>query len=267
MRILFVIALLGSMVQRSMAGCENSTMMIRSNSGEPIKVYIDGGTGDNPATPIVTVTELTPGSHTLKVVAVTTDENGQTQRQIIFGGDIQVRSSMYLDAKVEPHKGVSVHETRQACGDQPTDGVATDDNNNNAPAPPPAPAPPANTEQSPPSAATTQPPAAPAAPKFNNTNLPPHLSDADFEAMKNTIAATQYEIKKMDTLKILSKGKRFAASQVSDLMGLFAFESDKLDVAKLLYDRTVDKSSYHLLAADFLFDTNKQAFKKFLARK
>ena len=58
---------------------------------------------------------------------------------------------------------------------------------------------------------------------------------------------------------------QLSTDQVSQLMGLFSFESNKLEVAKMLYDHTVDKQNYSSLSANFNFDSNKEAFKKFLA--
>jgi hypothetical protein len=71
----------------------------------------------------------------------------------------------------------------------------------------------------------------------------------------------------MDTLKATIGTSQFSANQVSQVMGLFSFESNKLDVAKLMYDHTVDKQDYPALAMNFNFDARKEEFQKFLKSK
>lgn len=247
----------------AVAGCENSTLAVHSITGAPIKVYVDGTTGRNPATPGVTVNGLTPGRHLLKVVKVYTDDYGERMRHTIYTGYINVRPSRYMDAWVEEGKGLSVHETKEPCDGEyshsnpPRDRGRYDDDDE------------APRSQSPSgnNGYQSSPPATTYAAPASTGNLPAHISDDDFEQLKNTISATKYESKKMDTLKALVGSNRFATSQVSVLMNLFAFESNKLDVAKLLYDRTVDKQNYGRLASNFNFDARKEDFKKFMAGK
>jgi hypothetical protein len=247
----------------AVAGCENSTLVIHATSGVSIKVYVDGSTGRNPATPGVTVNGITPGRHLLKVVSVYTDDYGYTSRRTIYTGYINVRPSRYMDAWVEEGKGVSIHETKEPCGgeyqqrEQPRDNSRYD-NDDEAPR---------SQSSSGNNGYQSSPPTTTYAAPVNTGNLPAHISDDDFEQLKNTIVNTKYETKKMDTLKVLVGQNLFATSQVGILMNLFTFESNKLDVAKLLYTKTVDKQNYGRLASNFNFDARKEDFKKFMAGK
>ncbi len=245
----------------TMANCENSTLVIHTNSGLPVKVYVDGMTGRNAPTQAVTVNGITPGRHQLKVVAVYTDDYGYTKRRTIFTGSINVNPSRYMDAWVEEGKGVSIHETKEPC-----DGEYQKRNEPNVNYD-------SEGDQYPQSNVRPNNNSQPSSVQGGNDyrpaagNLPAHISDDDFEQMKNTIANTQYETKKMDTLKVLIGSNLFATSQVSVLMNLFAFESNKLDVAKILYSSTVDKKNYSRLASNFNFDARKEDFRKFMAGK
>ena len=73
MRVLMTLVALLCLSLSALASCENSTLVIHTNTGLPVKVYVDGMTGRNPATAGVTVDGVTPGRHLLKVVAVSTD--------------------------------------------------------------------------------------------------------------------------------------------------------------------------------------------------
>ena len=259
MRALMILTVMLGLSAYAVAGCENSTLVIRTQTGKPVKVYVDGMTGRNRPTTSVTVNGLTPGRHQLKVVAVYTDYYGYTKRRTIYTGMINVRPSMYMDALVEEGRGVSIHETKQACNDQYDQGYQQNNNgygNNTAPS-----------YSAPQQDNTQQGNTTYQSPQPANSNVPAHISDDDFEQLKSTVSATQYETQKMDTLKVLIGANQFTTSQVSALMGLFAFESNKLDVAKLLYDRTVDKQNYGRLASNFNFDARKEDFKKFMAGK
>jgi hypothetical protein len=245
------------------AGCENSTMSVHTSRQTPIKVYVDGSTGTNPATQTVIVTGISPGRHQLKVVEVYTHENGYKERHTVYTGTINVHPSIYMTARVDEGRGVSMHEDHMDCqgnvqgqgGTQPNSGEYKSPDGNAT----------MNESQMPDIRGNAQ-RAAPqnGTPAQNGTAA---ISDADFDQMKNAIAAQKYESKKMDTLKTLVGGHNFNTMQVSDLMGLFAFESNKLDVAKMLYAYTVDIQNYKRLESNFNFDARKQEFEKFLVGK
>jgi len=250
------------------AECDNSVLVVHNTGNLPIKVYVDGSTGTNAPTADVTVNGIPPGQHLLKVVAVYTDELGAAKRRIIYNGNINFRGSRYMDAWIEPNKGVSIHETQEPCDGQIPEGseppfnpnapkVAQDNTT-------------AGNAQQPDNNSGNQP--APAqggndASANIHLNLPPHISDDDFAHIRNALIATKYETKKLDTLKVLVANDQFATTQVSELMSMFSFESNKLEVAKLLYDKTVDKQNYSQLAVYFNFDSSKQDFNKFMEGK
>ncbi|MBS1594904.1 MAG: DUF4476 domain-containing protein [Bacteroidetes bacterium] len=229
------------------AGCENSTMEVHTSLRRPIKVYVDGHTGSNPPTVGVIINNIPPGMHKIQVVEVHTNRYGEQTHTTVYNGNIDVKPSVYMDARVDEYRGISIHDTHVTCDQQalePT-GNATVDNRQN----------PALQNES----VTAPAPVAPA--------IPAHMSDADFKKLVTTITATKYETKKLDTLKATSTDLQLATDQVRQLMNLFSFESNKLEVAKLLYDHTVDKENYSKLAAGFNFQANKDAFEKFLSGK
>lgn len=229
---------------RAAAGCENSTMEVHTSLHRPIKVYVDGHTGSNPPTVGVVVNNIPPGMHRIQVVEVRTNRYGEQTHTTVYNGNIDVRPSVYMDARVDEYRGISIHDTHVPCDQAGT-------------------APQANGTMDNTSASSSQPvQAAPPAPA-----IPDHMSDADFKKLVATITASKYETKKLDTLNASITGAALATDQVRQLMNLFSFESNKLTVAKLLYDHTVDQQNYSKLAAGFNFQANKDAFEKFLSGK
>ena len=240
MRPLFLLILASAFSVLAFAGCP-STLQIHTDLHRPIKVYVDGTTGNNPPTVGVTVNGITPGEHHLKVVEVYTDRYGERVRKTVYSGNINVRPSVHIDARVDEGQGIAVHNTPVPCADgyngPPSDNKAH--SNNGVEDPPVAPTPVADA-------------------------LPPYMSDADFQTLVNTIIAAKYEVKKMDTLKAFIGTSHVSTDQVRQVMALFSFESNKLDVAKLLYDHTVDPKKYASLASSFNFKAQQDEFKKFL---
>ncbi len=227
------------------AGCENSTMEVHTALHRPIKVYVDGHTGSNPPTVDVVVNNIPPGMHRIQVVEVRTNRYGEQTHTTVYNGNIDVRPSVYMDARVDEYRGISIHDTHVPCDQTGS-------------TPPPASG--SAGYSSTPSDAPVQ--AAPPVPA-----VPEHMSDGDFKKLVNTITASKYETKKLDTLNASITGAAFATDQVRQVMNLFSFESNKLAVAKLLYDHTVDQQNYSKLASGFNFQANKDAFEKFLSGK
>lgn len=287
MRAIIALAIFIAATLRASAGCETSTLQVHTDLHLPIKVYVDGVTGNNPPTVGVTVTGITPGVHYLKVVEITINRYGDEIRRIVYKGEIDVHPETYMDARVDEGRGIAIHDTHVPCDQQYSYNTAE------APAPrheaeeaiqetppvrnerpvhnePPVRRepqvnnnPPANNNARP----NPSPAPATAATPIRTESLPPHMSKGEFQQLINTIIAAKYEIKKLDTLKTVIGSNQVSTDQVRQLMALFSFESNKLEVAKLLYDHTVDKQNYSALTASFNFDTNKEEFKKFLGAK
>ena len=273
MRSITFLAVMTGLSLYAAAQCDNSVLVVHNMSNLPEKVYVDGSTGENAATPGVTVYGIPPGQHLVKVVAVYTDDYGYTKRRTIFNGNINFRGSRYMDAWVEENKGISIHETPEPCNGELPEGAAPPFNPhapNAAQGNVPVPNDQQQSNAQPNNSGGYEP--APTQQGNNlyrpdNTPLPTHISDDDFDKLNTTIANTQYEVRKMDTLKVLVGNTNFTTDQVGQLMNLFAFESNKLEVAKMLYMFTVDRKNYGRLASNFNFDARKEDFKKFMEGK
>jgi hypothetical protein len=270
MRSLLIIALLIACIIQAKANCENATLVVHATTGRAIKVYIDGSTGTNPPSRGVTVTELSPGRHQLKVVGTFVDTYGEKYRRTIYTGTIEVHPYTYMEATVEEHRGVSVHETRVACGDQPMNQevpgyIDTQSPNGNSTMNESQTTGQSSGNASQQTDQNTQTPAPATDNTATTTNAP--ASDADFAQIKATLNATKFESKKLDTLKSLVYNYYFTTAQVGVLMNMFSFESNKLEVAKYIYPYVVDKQNFGSLAKEFNFDARKEDFRKFMADK
>ena len=85
---------------------------------------------------------------------------------------------------------------------------------------------------------------------------PVPMNPVDFADLKNSIASKSFEDSKMTIAKQVLQNNCLMVSQVKDLMGLFTFETTKLDFAKYAYDFTYDIGNYFKVNDQFTFESS-----------
>jgi Tfp pilus assembly protein FimT len=78
----------------------------------------------------------------------------------------------------------------------------------------------------------------------------------DLASIKRSIESKWFSDEKMTVLQQASENRCFSVSQVKEMMGLFTYETDKLKVAKFLYDFTGDKKNYYQVNDAFSFQSS-----------
>lgn len=95
-------------------------------------------------------------------------------------------------------------------------------------------------------------------------NYSPAMSDIDFSRAKETLRKEWFENKRLTTAKQIIDGNSFTSRQVKELVSLFTFENNKLEIAKYAYGRTVDKENYFVINDAFSFNNSKEALSKYI---
>ena len=93
------------------------------------------------------------------------------------------------------------------------------------------------------------------------------MSAQDFNVLKQRVNAMRFTDEKMILVKEASFRNQFSSSQVVELIKEFSFESDKLEVAKLLYMNTIDKNNFYLVYSEFRFSSTKTELEKYIQEK
>jgi|GEM_PF-4696800 hypothetical protein len=88
-----------------------------------------------------------------------------------------------------------------------------------------------------------------------------------FQQLKETINKTSFESTKENVLNQAKGNFWFTTHQVKEIIGLFSFESTKLEVAKSMYNRTVDKQNYFTVSQHFNFNSSVQDLTQYLAQR
>lgn len=90
------------------------------------------------------------------------------------------------------------------------------------------------------------------------------MEQRDFERLKQSISNARFDSDKMMIAKQVINSNFFGVSQVKEMMRLFNFDSNKLDIAKLAYSKTVDRNNYFTLYDEFSFSSSKQELNRYI---
>lgn len=96
-------------------------------------------------------------------------------------------------------------------------------------------------------------------PNYGYGNYPPvnyGMSAADFSALKNSVNAQSFDSSKLTIAKQGIASNNLTAAQVKELLGLFTFESSKLEIAKAAYGKTIDRNNYYQVNDAFTFSSS-----------
>jgi hypothetical protein len=83
------------------------------------------------------------------------------------------------------------------------------------------------------------------------------INNNEFDRVLWAISKENFETNKMTSAEQIINANYFTTAQLKQLLGLFNFESNKLQLAKLGYDKVVDQSNYNTLSDLFSFNSSK----------
>ena len=90
------------------------------------------------------------------------------------------------------------------------------------------------------------------------------ISNNDFTAAKETLRKEWMENSRMTLAKQIIDRNYFTSQQVKEMLLLFTFENNRLDIAKYAYSKTVDKSNYFVVNDAFTFNSNKDELARYI---
>jgi len=252
MRFLFVWVL--CMVLAGEGVMAQSQIRVTLSDRSRITVAVDGRYFNRRGTAI-TVGDLPPGRHSLKIYSVQYDRWGSPYERVIFQGRVTTEYRMITNVVYNPYTrmarvrqmsedfmvGASADDERAAY----QDGV---DEETSMPTSP--------------SSASAQPAGAVASPAPMGS-----LSFDKQEALKKKCDAEKTDTKKLTTVKSGLAGETVSTTQIMEMMDWFLFESTRLEFAKWAYSIALDKQSYRDLSSRFETPANKQEFDAFVKRQ
>ena len=100
-------------------------------------------------------------------------------------------------------------------------------------------------------------------PRYDN-NYSRAMTSNDFAQAKETLRREWFENTRLATAKQIIDQNYFTSQQVKEMVLLFTFENNRLDIAKYAYGKTVDKGNYFMMNDAFTFNNNKEALKEYI---
>jgi len=88
----------------------------------------------------------------------------------------------------------------------------------------------------------------------------------EFESVKESLRKEWFEANRLKSAKFIIDKNNFTTQQVKELMLLFTFENNKLEIAKYAYNKTVDKQNYFQVNEVLTFNSSKEELAKFIRR-
>lgn len=98
----------------------------------------------------------------------------------------------------------------------------------------------------------------------NGGNFGRTLSDIEFNTVLNNISRERSENNMMKSATQIISTNYFSAEQVKEMLQLFNFEDNKLQLAKLAYDKTVDQRNYFVVNDVFNYGSSKDELARYI---
>jgi hypothetical protein len=89
---------------------------------------------------------------------------------------------------------------------------------------------------------------------------------SNVETLKTELNGYSFEDDRVGALKISLKNKCLYAADAIQIMDLFTFDANQLEVAKFLSDHLLDYDNASSLAAKFAFDSSKMEYMEYVGR-
>lgn len=90
------------------------------------------------------------------------------------------------------------------------------------------------------------------------------VSYETFQSMKQSLRRENFENTRLTLAKQMMERNYFETAQVREMLQLFSFESNRLELAKLAYRNTVDKNNYYSINDVFSFSTSREELSRYI---
>jgi hypothetical protein len=90
------------------------------------------------------------------------------------------------------------------------------------------------------------------------------VSNESFQSMKQTLRRENFENTRLTLARQMMERNSFETAQVREMLQLFSFESNKLELAKYAYRNTVDKRNYYSVFDVFSFSSSREELSRYI---
>lgn len=217
-----------------------SKMSISSNSNTTLRVMVDGNRY-KASNNSVMISNLQQGYHSVKVYQLVRNNRtaspyeNNSNYKLVYSSNVYVKPQYHVDITINRFGKAFIDEQPMSAGYY--DGDEDDDdrgdnnwNNNNN----------------------------------NDYNSSRAMNIQSFDNFKQTMRNESFDNTRMNIAKQVIAANYFTTAQIKEVVQLFSFENNKLDIAKYAYKNTLDKNNYFSLTGCFSFSNNKDELIKYI---
>lgn len=216
------------------ASYNEAWLTVTSVSKSPLRIIVDGRSyTDNNNNNEVVLRDLRPGYHTVKVIQFNRGRsgygwNGNGRMRTLYESSIYIKPNFHVDILINRFGKVMIDErqlTRNNNGEY-------DDND------------------------------------WDNDNQYGYgyteMDSRSFDQLKQTLRNESFDNTRLSIAKQAAGVQYFKAAQVKEMMELFSFEKNRLELAKFCYSRTIDKGNYFIVNDAFSFSNSKEELSRYM---
>jgi len=172
----------------------------------------------------VTLSNLSEGNHNVRIFRVKRNGNGRKQ-ELIYATSVFLRRGFHLDITVNRFGKALVDERKIDRYDDWFDEGYDD---------------------------------------YYEDEFADVMTAQEFQQVKQSISKEWLESNKLSSAKFIIDKNFLSTIQVRELMILFSFEKNKLELAKYAYRKTVDKHNYYQVSEQLSFSSSREELAKFM---
>lgn len=174
---------------------------------------------------------LTPGVHSLKVLKIKKNPYGNGfMKKVMYNGSITIPGNAKVVATITPNRQMDVKVVRNRVRKQYKSNVCMHEYDGCC---------------------------AYSANKYV-------MNPSAFNQLMNSLSNESFDSNKLDMVEMALNYNNLNTGQVVTLMKQFSFESYKLKLAKMAYEKTVDKQNYFLVNNEFTFSSSSTNLNHFI---
>lgn len=209
-------------------------LTVSSVSKAPLRIIVDGRSfTDNNSGNEVSLRDLRPGYHTVKVIQFNRGRsgygwNGNGRMKTLYESTIFIKPNFHVDILINRFGKVLIDErqlTRNNNGQYDDDDWDYDNQHG-----------------------------------YGYTEM----DSRSFDQLKQTLRNESFDNTRLSIAKQAAASQYFKAVQVKELMELFSFEKNRLELAKFCYSRTIDKGNYFIVNDAFSFSNSKEELSRYM---
>lgn len=223
--------LLSSLFSLSLLAYDGSRLSISTTSTSmDLKFEVDGRKM-NMQNNSVTLSNIDAGSHNVRIYRLSKRSGFGKRQEIIYAGSVFVKRGFETEITVNKFGKIFIDESRiDNRDDVYNNGNGSYDENEG----------------------------------WDDMGYSSVMSARDFDQVKQMISKEWLESNRLVSAQTIIDKNMFTTQQVKEMMLLFTFENNRLDVAKAAYRKTVDKQNYYLLNDALTFSSTKDDLARFI---